>query len=108
MVYRHTSGFPRGEQFGLTSQIRRSSSAIGAAIAEACGRISDADARRALHVALAEACETLNHAILARDLDFLTPEAFAEIESELEPTRRMLVRLIERIDRDQRRRKRPQ
>jgi four helix bundle protein len=37
-VYRSTTTFPRGELYGLTSQIRRASSSIAANIAEGCGR----------------------------------------------------------------------
>ena len=36
-LYRKTKSFPREEIYGLTSQIRRSASSIGANIAEGCG-----------------------------------------------------------------------
>jgi len=96
-VYRATGTFPPAEQFGLVSQLRRSVASIGANIAEGCGRASDADARRCLQIALGSACEALNHLILARDLGLLDEPAFAALERELSPVRRMLVRLIERL-----------
>ncbi len=40
-VYDKTKGFPRDEQFGLTSQIRRSCASIPANIAEGCGKSTD-------------------------------------------------------------------
>jgi four helix bundle protein len=96
LVYRATAAFPRDERFGLTSQLRRAGVSIAANIAEGCGRGSDPDARRHLHIALGSACEALSLALLARDLGLLTDEQFALLETELGPVRRMLVRLIER------------
>ena len=40
-VYKATRGFPKEEMYGLTSQLRRASSSVGANIAEGCGRRSD-------------------------------------------------------------------
>ena len=37
-VYQATRDFPRGERFGLTSQIRRSAISIGSSIVEGCHR----------------------------------------------------------------------
>ena len=45
-VYRDTRTFPSDERFGLTSQMRRCSSSIGANLAEGCGRGGDADFAR--------------------------------------------------------------
>lgn len=51
-VYRATTGFPRDELYGLTSQVRRSASSIPTNIAEGCGRGSDADFCRFLYIAM--------------------------------------------------------
>ena len=96
-TYRVTAAFPADERFGLASQLRRAAASVGANIAEGCGRSSDADTRRCLQIALGSACEVLNHALLARDLGLLDEATFAELERELSPVRRMLVRLIERL-----------
>jgi len=39
-LYRHTRRFPREEQFGLTSQIRRAGVSIGANLAEGSNQTS--------------------------------------------------------------------
>ena len=96
-TYRLTSGFPIQERYGLVSQLRRAASSIGANIAEGCGRGSDADTRRCLQIAFGSACEVLNHALLSRDLGLLDDASFRALEAELSPVRRMLVRLIERL-----------
>jgi len=96
-VYRATATFPASERYGLASQLRRSAASIGANIAEGCGRGTDADARRCFQIAFGSACEVSNHALLARDLDFLDPEAHRVIEHEVEPVRRMLSGLISKL-----------
>ena len=96
LAYQVTLAFPRDERFGVTSQLRRAAVSIAANIAEGCGRGSDPDARRHFQIALASACEGLSLALIAKDLEFLTAEQFAALESELAPIRRMLVRLIQR------------
>ena len=97
-VYRSTRDFPAHESYGLAAQLRRAAASVGANIAEGCGRSSDADARRCFHIALGSACEALNHALLARDLGLLTDTQFTALEAQWSPVRRMLVRLIERLD----------
>ncbi len=97
LVYRVTAAFPRDERFGLTSQLRRAAVSIAANIAEGCGRGSDADARRHFQIALGSGCEALSLTLLARDLVILTGDQFAALESQLGPVRRMLVRLIQRM-----------
>jgi four helix bundle protein len=97
VVYQASTGFPKSEAYGLTSQIRRSAVSIGANVAEGCGRGPTADTRRCVQIALGSACETLNHALLARDLGLLDANDFARIEAELLPVRRMLIRLIQRL-----------
>jgi four helix bundle protein len=96
LAYRRTAAFPREERFGITSQLRRAAVSIAANIAEGCGRGSDPDARRHFQIALASACEALSLTLLAGDLELLTAELVAALESELGPIRRMLVRLIQR------------
>ena len=95
VAYRVSAHFPRDEAYGLSSQLRRSVASVSANIAEGCGRASDADAKRCFQIALGSACEALNHALLARDIGLLDERQFADLELELQPTRRMLIRLIE-------------
>jgi four helix bundle protein len=101
-TYRVSDAFPREEAYGLKSQLCRAVASIGANIAEGCGRASDADSKRCFQIALGSACEALNHAMLARDIGLLREDQFDAIETELQPTRRMLIRLIEAFARPNR------
>ena len=70
-VYRCTSAFPRAEQFGLTSQMRRAAVSIPANLAEGCGRGSQAELARFSANALGSANELDYFFILAHDLGYL-------------------------------------
>ena len=70
-IYALTSSFPKEEIYGLTSQIRRSSSSIPTNISEGCGRDSDLEFNRFLTIALGSANETEYLIILAKDLGYI-------------------------------------
>jgi four helix bundle protein len=96
-VYRLTKQFPREELFGITSQMRRSASSIGANIAEGSGRRSDGELTRFLHIARGSACELEYHLLLARDLEFLAAETFAKLSGQVDEVQRMLTGLIRQV-----------
>ena len=98
-VYRATRSWPREELFGLTSQVRRSATAIGASLAEAFGRSTRADTARVLQHAVSEGNETLHHLMTALDLDYLSPEEFERLEKQLNPIRTKTFNLLMRIRR---------
>ena len=98
-VYQRTRTFPKDEVYGLTSQIRRAAASIGANIAEGCGRRSDPELRRFVQIARGSANELEYHLLLARDLRFLTPEEYGELEARILEVQRMLAALSQRLQR---------
>jgi four helix bundle protein len=80
-LFELTRSFPREERYALTDQIRRSSRATGALLAEAWGRRRYRKSFAAkLTEALGEATETrawLDHALGAR---YITPEHHAQLD----------------------------
>ena len=96
-VYKATAGFPRDEMYGLTSQIRRSSSSIGANIAEGCGREGDADFARFLQIAMGSASELEYHLLLAHDLGMLSVQDYKSITPHIQEVKRMLTGFIKRL-----------
>lgn len=96
-VYNATKSFPKEELFGLTSQMRRSSSSIPTNIAEGCGRASNADFQRFLQIAFGSLSELDYQLILAHDLGWLDRSIHAELGDKLIEIKKMLSTLIRRI-----------
>ena len=89
-VYQATAAFPKDEQFGLTSQIRRASSSIPANIAEGCGREGSVEFGRFLQIAMGSAYELEYHVLLAHELNYLNDANYEEINSQISEVRKML------------------
>ncbi|MFY9845295.1 MAG: four helix bundle protein [Terriglobales bacterium] len=89
--------FPREELFGITSQMRRAASSIGANIAEGAGRRSDGELTRFLHIARGSAAELEYQLLLARDLDLLSSARFDLLNAQVDEIQRMLTSLIQQV-----------
>jgi four helix bundle protein len=99
-VYRVTAAFPRAELYGLTSQLRRSSSSIPANLAEGCGRSGDAELARFCSIAMGSASELEYLLLLAKDLDLLNPKDYEELAPRAVEVKRMLTALIQKLTAD--------
>jgi four helix bundle protein len=75
-TYRLTEKFPRSEQFGIVSQVRRSAASVSANIAEGFGRRTTKELLRCLQISRGELEETRYFLILSRDLGFITSDEF--------------------------------
>jgi len=97
-VYRITAAFPREELFGVTSQMRGSSSSIAANIAEGCGRAGNGEFHKFLNTAAGSSVELEYFALLSRDLGFLSTEIYEELQRDVLEVQRMLASLIRKVD----------
>ena len=70
-IYNLTKNFPKEEQFGLTSQIRRCSISVPSNIAEGCGRNTAKDTIRFLYIARGSLYELETQLFLSSDLGFI-------------------------------------
>ncbi|GAI36548.1 unnamed protein product, partial [marine sediment metagenome] len=75
-IYNITKKFPNNEQYGLTSQIRRSSSSIPTNIVEGCGQLDNGNLIRFLGIAKGSAFETEYQLLLSKDLNYITNDEY--------------------------------
>ena len=99
-VYRLTAGFPRAEAYGLTSQLRRSSSSIPANLAEGCARNGDAEFGRYCSIAMGSASETEYHLLLAKDLNLIRSEDYTKVAGQATEVKKMLAALLKKLKAD--------
>jgi four helix bundle protein len=83
-IYKITVKFPSNEVYGITSQIKRSSSSIATNIAEGTSRKTNKDKAHFLTISYSSAMETLNHLIICKDLDYLSEEDYLICREKLE------------------------
>jgi four helix bundle protein len=79
LVYTSTEEFPKSETFGLRMQLRRSSVNVASHIAEAHGRLNDAEMRKGLGAARAAINELQTQTELAASLGFFNEAASGEL-----------------------------
>ena len=98
-VYGVTARFPREEQYGFTSQLRRAARSVAADIAEGSGYNGELDSARFYRMGFGSSSECYSDLHLARAVDLLSIADFDHLESKLVPARKQLSRLITVIER---------
>jgi four helix bundle protein len=93
-VYQATAEFPKSEQFGLASQMRRAAVSIPCNIVEGCARPSEADFLRFLDIAYGSTRELEYQISLALRLGFLHDERHAALAAQCEEASKVLHGLI--------------
>ena len=96
-IYRMTQSFPANEQYGLTSQIRRSAVSISANIAEGAGRSTDSDFARFLDIAFGSLMESVSHLSLAKRLRFIDEPSHQDVYTACESIGKMLTSFRNRL-----------
>ncbi len=97
-TYKVTSGFPKNENFGLTSQLKRAAVSISANIAEGAGRRYRKDFMRYLRIALGSTFECVTHLFIAKNQGFLCAQDFNVLYSKSVRISKMINKLIDYLN----------
>jgi four helix bundle protein len=89
-VYKLTGKFPASEKYEIVSQLRRSSSAVPANIAEGFGRATTRELLRCLQISRGELEEARYFILLSRDLSYVTAKDCDEIGQRCDSIGRMI------------------
>jgi four helix bundle protein len=98
-VYRETRRWPQTEQYGLTSQARRSAYSAAANIAEGAAKRGTREFRRFLDISLGSLSELSYILQLAKELGYLKPEEWGQVEALRDHAGRLTWGLYRVIDR---------
>jgi four helix bundle protein len=90
MVFTVTEKFPKGDAFGIVSQVRRSASSVAANIAEGFGRGTTKEFLRSLQIARGELEETRYFMLLSFDLGRISREENTRIDAACDSTGRLI------------------
>ena len=96
-VYALTEKFPKSEQFGLTSQLRRCSTSIPSNIAEGYNRYSKPHYLRFLYIANGSLAELETQLLLSYELNYLNQENFREVKEQQAEVQRIMMGLIKSL-----------
>ena len=80
-VYKATAVFPASENWGLTSQLRRSIVSVAANIVEGKSKKTDKEFLHFLYISRGSLEESRYYLLLACDLHLLGPEDYSELET---------------------------
>lgn len=96
-VYKMTSKFPKEEQFGLRSQMRRCAVSIPSNIAEGAGRTTDKDFANFLSISLGSSYELETQLLLSMDLEFISKQNCESLVNSTIEIQKMIFNLRKRL-----------
>jgi four helix bundle protein len=96
-VYEVSKNFPSSEIYGLTSQVRRSSSSVPTNIIEGQGRQYKKEFIQFLYIAKGSLDEANYQLFLAKDLNYITEDKYVELFEKCTRIKMMLYKLIKSL-----------
>jgi four helix bundle protein len=79
-IYKLVNTFPERERYGICDQLRRAAISIPSNIAEGTGRFSIKERIHFLNISYGSLCETMCQMEIAKDLGYISQEAYSETE----------------------------
>lgn len=93
-IYKLTNNFPEKERFGLSQQIRRSSTSVAANIVEGKSKKTDKEFSAYLYNSRGSLEETRYHLLLSKDLSYIDAVQYDSLEKHAAEVSFLLNKLI--------------
>ena len=93
-IYFFTDSYPKIEMFGLVNQMRRAVVSVTSNIAEGYGRRSYKEKIRFYYIAKGSLTELQNQVVISKDLNYLSPDKYIELDVLILNTIKVLAGLI--------------
>ena len=97
-IYEVTDQFPKREDYGITSQLRRSAVSISSNIAEGAGRRSKKEFRQFLDFATGSCYELETQLTISKNLNYINDVIFEHLKNALTEIQKMLYALIKTLE----------
>jgi four helix bundle protein len=98
-IYRKTGSFPKDEQYGLVTQMRRAAVSIPSNIAEGYRRRHSKEFQQFLNVALGSLGEIETQLVIANELGYSAKEYHDQLTEQVDHLIRMTINLSKKVDR---------
>lgn len=96
-VYPITKDFPKGEMYGIVTQMRRAAVSIPSNVAEGFNRFHHREYRQFLYVALGSCAELETQTEVSFGLSYISDKAKTDLLEQLDHEQRMLRNLIKKL-----------
>lgn len=97
-VYKLTTLFPKAEEYGLKSQLRRAAVSIPSNIAEGCSRKSQKEFKHYLEISLGSAFEVETDLLIATKLSIMAEKDLSVVLEKIQILERRLNSLISKVN----------
>lgn len=88
-IYKATTAFPKEEQFGLASHLRKTALSCPSNVAEGFERKNDKEFNTFIRIALGSLGELKTQLMVAKDLGYIQTDKFEECISRIDETRKI-------------------
>ena len=97
IIYKLTQTFPKEEQFGIISQLRRAAVSIPTNIAEGCGKFTQKDFASFLQISLGSSQEVEYLSLLSYKSKYISEADYQKLNQEINEVKAILISLLKKV-----------
>lgn len=97
-IYKITKNYPREEQFGLISQMRRAAISVTSNIAEGFVRKSYKDKVHFYYMSKSSLSELQDQLLISKDVEYIDGDIFQEVEIDINTVQKIISKFIQKTE----------